>query len=189
MARSDDATLVIGGGTMYTAPVGTAYPTDISTVDAITAGGWEEIGHTSREDIFSMNSEGGEVTILGSLQVAELRTKRTPRSDTFRVNMIQWDTETLKFYMGANAEVDTENGLLGVPSDPSPVARAFLAVFTDGPRQFAVYTPKSEFGAGDSIDFSDTESLTTLPVDIKPLSHEGKVAWFVSPLTAAPAGE
>lgn len=179
MARSDTSTLVIGGGKMYTAPVGTAAPADL------TAPGedWEEIGHTSRDDIFSMATEGGEVTVLGTLQVAELRTKRSPRSDTFRINLVQWDEDTLAYYFGSNAEIDADTGMLGVPSEPAPVEKAYLAVFSDGARSFGVYAPKAELSSGESIDFSDTDSLSQLPIDVKPLQSEDfDFPWYVTPL-------
>ena len=183
MAQNDEATLVIGGGKFYTAVVGTEAPEDISEPGSA----WKEIGHTSLENIFAINSEGGDVTILGTLQSRELRTKRAPRSESFRINLAQWDEDALQFYFGSNAV--TEDGWMEVPSDPTPVKVAFLAAFTDSGRQFGIYSASTEMARGDNIDLSDTENLATLPVDIKPLQYQGAdSAWSLTPLGQVTGG-
>jgi hypothetical protein len=77
VALNDNATLVIGSGNYLTAPVGTDIPADL----LVPTSPWEAVGHTSLEDIFSISSEGGEATVIGSLQNKSLRTKysRGPR--------------------------------------------------------------------------------------------------------------
>lgn len=71
MALNDKATLVIGAGNYFTAPTpGTKAPVDLTTV----ATPWVNMGHTSIEDIMSFDSEGGESSVLGTLQNPSLRT-------------------------------------------------------------------------------------------------------------------
>lgn len=179
MGLSDTATLVIGAGNYFTAPTGTAIPSDLSTVSAP----WVNVGHTSLEDIFGVSSEGGEATTLGTLQAKTLRTKYSPRVETFTFTLQQFDAASLALYFGSNM-VSVSAGVKGVPSDPTPTTAAFLAVFIDGSNKFAFYAPKAEIFRGDDMSLSDTESLAGLPLGVKPLNYSSNTwAYAVTPLT------
>lgn len=52
MAKNDAATLVVDSGNYFIAPVGTAIPADLKAPEVA----WENIGHTSIEDIFNTSS-------------------------------------------------------------------------------------------------------------------------------------
>lgn len=180
MAIHDDATLVIGAGNYFTATTGTALPADLLAPGVA----WEKLGHTSLEDIFGATSEGGEATTLGTLQNKTLRTKYSARTEKFSFTLQQFDIASLKLYYGGNAiDVNLDGTLLGVPSDPTPTTKAFLAVFTDGTQEFAFYAPKAELYRGDDLSLSDTESLAGLPISVTPLQHSTN-AWTyaVTPL-------
>lgn len=178
MAQNDAATLVINSGNYLTAPVDTAMPTDL--LAPVTP--WDKVGHTSLDEIMSIASEGGEPTILGTLQNKALRTVYSPRSETFSFNLQQFDKSGLKLYYGSNA-IELANGSLGVPTDPKPTECAFLAVFVDGENYFAFYAPKAEVFRGDDLSLGDTESLNSLPLAVKPLILGGnKWAYAVTPL-------
>lgn len=187
MALNDNATLVANTGNYFTAPVGTALPTDLSVISNLV---WENIGHTSLDEILGQETEGGEVTILGSLQNKALRTSRTTKTDKFTIKVQQFDKATLKLFYGSNV-VENPDGTLGVPQNPVPTTKAFLAVFVDGENIFAIYVPKAEILGTDSIDMADSESLSGLPLGITPLIH-GTNQWpyAVTPLgaTAPDAG-
>jgi len=168
MPRNDDAVLVISTGVYYTAPVGTALPANLAAVTTP----WDEIGHTSLEEILGIASEGGEATTLGTLQNKQLRVVRADRTETFTINLQQWDETGLKLYYGQNmVDVESDGSLLGVPTNPTPTSVAFLAVFKDGANIFAVYAPKVEIFRGDDVDLSDTESLASLPLSVTPLQY------------------
>lgn len=177
----DAATLVIGSGNYFTAAVGTALPTDLLNPGVE----WENVGHTSIEDIFSIASDGGDATTIGTLQAAALRTKYAPRTETFNFTLQQFDEDSLKLYFGANAPT-TEDGLIGIPaSNPQPTQRAFLAVFVDGSHVFAFYAPKAELFRADDMSLSDTESLAGLPIGVKPLTYGSNIyGYAVTPLAA-----
>lgn len=166
MAQNDDATLVVSTGTFYTAAVGTALPTDLSAVPVA----WTSVGHTSLSDIFGASSDGGDATTVGTLQNASLRTKYAPRTESFKITLQQWDTESLKLFYGSNASVGTA-GEVQVPANPVPTVAAFLAVFEDGANTFAMYAPKAEIYRGDDLSIADTESLAGLPLSVKPMIH------------------
>ncbi|MFF8845500.1 hypothetical protein ACF08N_22700 [Streptomyces sp. NPDC015127] len=174
MALNDNATLVIGSGNYLTAPTGTDIPADLLT----PVSPWEAVGHTSLEDIFSIASEGGEATVIGSLQNKSLRTKYSARTEQMNFTLQQFDVKGLKLYYGSNAPT-LADGSVGVPADPVPTTCAFLAVFVDGENHFAFYAPKAEIYRADDVSFGDTESLAGLPIGVKPMAY-GANSWTYS---------
>ncbi|MGW3336209.1 phage tail tube protein [Streptomyces sp. NPDC001009] len=189
MAINDDATLVVGSGNYLTAPVGTAMPADLLTPTSP----WQNVGHTSLEDIFGISSEGGDATTIGTLQNKSLRTKYASRTETMTFTLQQWDVAALKLYFGANAPI-LPDGSVGVPTDPEPTQSAFMAIFVDGDNHFAFYAPRAEIYRADDMAISDTESLAGLPLGVKPMAY-GSNAWTyaITPLggilaTGATAG-
>jgi len=190
MAKNDNATLVVGSGNFYTAPVGTAKPSDLTTVPANP---WEAIGHTSLEDIFSFSSDGGDATTLGTLQSKTLRTTFAPRTESFAITLEQFDRKSLRLYYGSNAQLQTD-GTLGIPDSPQVTQAAFLAIFVDGTNYFGLYAPKAEIFRGDDVAVKDAESLVGLPLSIKPVVYSTNTwTYAITPLggivaTGATAG-
>ncbi|MEV3858479.1 hypothetical protein AB0J38_29715 [Streptomyces sp. NPDC050095] len=189
MAINDNATLVVGSGNYLTAPVGTAMPSDLLT----PLSPWQNVGHTSLEDVFGITSEGGEATTIGSLQNKSLRTKYSARTETMTFTLQQFDTAGLKLYFGANSPI-LPDGSVGVPTNPEPTQSAFLAVFVDGDNHFAFYAPRTEIYRADDMAISDTESLAGLPLGVKPMAWGSNVwTYAITPLggtlaTGASAG-
>ncbi|WIM95770.1 hypothetical protein ACTOB_007900 [Actinoplanes oblitus] len=184
---NDAATLVIGSGNYFKAPTGTAFPADLLAPSSP----WGNVGHTSLEDIFGVSSEGGEATVLGTLQNKSLRTKYSARTETLTFTLQQFDIDGLRLFYGANAPL-LPSGLLGVPAEPVPTECAFLIVFIDGSNHFGFYAPRAEVYRADDMSISDTESLAGLPLGVKPMVH-GSNGWTyaVTPLggTVEPAPE
>lgn len=178
MAVNDNATLVIGSGNYLTAPTGTALPADL----LVPASPWENVGHTSLEDVFGVTSDGGDATIIGTLQNKSLRTKYSARTETLTFTLQQFDQAGLRLFYGANAPI-LSDGMVGVPADPRPTMCAFLAVFVDGENHFGFYAPKSEIYRADDLSLSDTESLAGMPLGVKPMAY-GSNNWTyaVTPL-------
>lgn len=183
MALNDNSTLVVGSGNYLTAPVGTAMPDDL----LVPVSPWQNVGHTSLEDVFGITSEGGEATTIGTLQNKSLRTKYSARVETMTFTLQQFDTAALRLYFGANAPL-LPDGSIGVPADPQPTQSAFLAVFVDGESHFAFYAPKAEIYRADDMAIADTESLAGLPLGVKPMVHGNNVwTYAVTPLGGTPA--
>lgn len=179
MAKNDNATLVVGSANFFTAPVGTSMPASLSVVPASP---WENVGHTSLEDIFSIASEGGEATTLGTLQAKALRTTYSPRTESFAVTVQQFDRKSLRLYYGKNAPL-LANGTLGVPANPVPTDKAFLVIFVDGANRFGLYAPKTEIFRADDVAIADAESLVGLPLSVKPLLYStNDWAYALTPL-------
>lgn len=191
MAINDNSTLVVKTGRFYVAEVGTEQPEDL-TPAALESAGWEQMGHTSLEDILSWATEGGESTTLGSLQSPSLRNTVSARTESFTTTLLQWDEATLPFYFGANMELIEGSAIWRkVKSNPAPVKKAFLVVFEDGQARFPVYAPSAEIGRGDDLSIDSTEDLAGLPIQITLLNHAGNDwAFAVAPVdaVATPAG-
>lgn len=178
------STLVVGAGNFFTAPyvevTPAALPADLGAVTTP----WVNMGHTSLDDIFSVESEGGEATTLASLQASSLRTIYSPRSEAFSILLQQFDVESLTYYFGANATTGPD-GELQVPLAPTATVSSFLAVFVDGTNKFGFYAPKAEILRGDDISIADAESLAGLPITVKPVAHSTNTwAYAVTPLGA-----
>lgn len=183
MGLNDNATFKPTTGHYYfNKTVGAAVPADLLDVAGTT--GWDEIGHTSMEDLLSITSEGGEVTVLGTLQNKNLRTSRAPRTETMNFTLQQLDANGLKFYYGLNAvPVTSDPRFLAVPTDPTPTVGSFLVVFEDGEAAFAFWAEKAEILRADDLDLADTESLLGLPLSVKPLNNgTNKHAYAVTPV-------
>jgi len=162
---NDAATLVIGSGNYLTAPTGTPLPPDLLA----PVSPWGSVGHTSLDDVFGISSEGGEATVIGTLQNKNLRTKYSARTETMAFTLQQFDASGLRLYYGANAPT-LPGGLIGVPAEPEPTVCAFLVIFLDGDNHFAFYAPKAEVYRADDLSVSDTESLAGLPLGVKPMT-------------------
>lgn len=180
MALHDDATLVIGAGNFFKAPAETPVPADLTLVE----NPWDNLGHTSLEDIFGITAEGGEATTLGTLQAKQLRTRYSPRTDSLNFTIQQFDEDSLRLYFGANmAPIEEGSPFQGIPTAPAPYVGAFLAVFLDGENVFAFYAPKAEVYRREDMNLSDTESLAGLPLAVKPMVSQGRSwAFAVTPL-------
>ena len=190
MAINDTSTLVVKTGRFYVNEVGTAAPTALDRASLLTAG-WEELGHTSLDDILSWATEGGETTTLGSLQSPSLRQTTSARTESFTTTLLQWDAKTLPFYFGGNMElIEGSDIFMGVKSAPEPIRRAFLVVFEDGQNRFPVYAPAASIGRGDDLAIDSTEDLAGLPIQISLLNHEGNDwAFAVAPIGGVPVDD
>lgn len=178
MALNDDATLVVGAGNFFIAETGTALPTDLLAPTAP----WSNIGHTSLEELFTPESEGGEATTIGTLQNRTLRTVYSTRTETWKIVLQQFDEASLRLHYGANAE-PVAGGLIGVPESGRPTVKAFLAVFLDGDHVFAQYAPKAEIYRSDNMTPGDGTTLAGLPIGVKPLKYSANSWTFaVTPL-------
>lgn len=165
MALNDAATLVVGAGNYFLAPVDTPEPEDLSSIGAP----WVNVGHTSIEDIMSFESDGGEPTILGTLQNAALRTSYSKRTESWNIVLQQWDIDSLRLYFGSNATATSGGKWLHVPDNPAPTTQAFLAVFADGANYFGIHALKADILRGDDLELPDTESLAGLPIRVTPV--------------------
>lgn len=171
MALNNDAVVKISTARFYTLDVeGAVFPSN-----GQPPAGAEEIGHTPLTDILNMVTEGGEKTVLGSLQNPELRTAYSPKTNTFNLSILQWDDAGKKLYLGSNAMTD-EAGRVGPAANPVPTTKAIYILIEDGENFMDIVLPKAEIlGSGD-LSLADTESLAALPLAITPLRKDDNSA-------------
>lgn len=184
MAYNDEAVVKIATAHFYLAPKGTAAP-----ANPLKPGSeWEDVGHTTLDSILSMSSEGGEKTVLGSLQNRNLRTSYADKNTTFNFAIHQFDDKGLKLYLGSNAVTDA-SGRIGPADTPAPTNSAWLVVVEDGDRYFDFYAPSADIIGSEDLSLDDTESLASLPLSVTPLRMEGfKSAWYTSPVKSVTSG-
>lgn len=126
-----------------TATGGSGTPAVTVTV-AAAPNGWENLGHTSREDLPDFGYKGGEYDLKGTWQQKRLRLvqdKSIP-VDSVTIKLEQWDVETMELYFGADAAPD-EDGVFGVDGNFVPVERALLILIVDGDIIVGFYSPKA----------------------------------------------
>lgn len=180
MAYNDEAVIKISTAHFWQAPSGTAAPEDPLNPESP----WENIGHTTMENILSMTSEGGETTVLGSLQNRNLRTSRSTKSSTFNFSIHQFDDEGLKLYLGSNSVTDSD-GRIGPADSPAPTDTAFYVCIEDGDRYMDFYVPKSDIIGAEDLALADTESLSSLPLAVTPLRHASHQSpYYIGPVQA-----
>lgn len=171
MTTNDKATLKVGIARFYTAAVGTARPTTIATLKAPPVA-WTEVGNTTLENILNLTSEGGAVSTLSSLQNKSLRQSVEARIESLGLNLLEWTTQSLKFYYGGNSVI-TDDGAVEIPSEPVPTEKAFLVVLEDGEAVGGFYAAKASIFRSDDIAIADVNSLAQLPIKVTALNNAG----------------
>lgn len=169
---NDNAVLKVSGADFYVAPIGTPRPIGADELKE-PASPWEAVGHTSLENIIEITSEGGERTMLGSLQKSSLRESISNRVESFGLNLLEWTIKAMRYYYGANVVV-TEDGAIEVPTEPVPAEMAFLVVLRDGENVAGFYAAKASIFRNADIAVADTNSLSALPIRVTALTAEGK---------------
>lgn len=138
-------------------------PTDWSTfwnagINSTTApSGWVEIGHTDRDNPLTITREGGESTIITTLQggVIESRSAVTYYMDFIS---LQLDEVTMPlFFSGGTSTSSASNAFslssidFSVPKTETIQARGLVAVFVDGKKRDVFYARAANIGANGSI--------------------------------------
>lgn len=150
-------TLVITG-----TPTGGTTPTIDVSIEA-APNGWEQVGHTSREDMPEWGFDGGDTEVRGTWQKKRLREIATgdPVADSVVINIQQWDAGALELYYGENASVTP--GVFGVDGNFVPVERALLIIIVDGSVRIGFYASKASIRRDDAIQLP-VDDFASLPV-------------------------
>src|SRR5690606_36465950 len=187
MALIDGGTFVPNAGNYYIFrnPITIdTLPEHLTDAAAIALAGGDNIGHTDIDSVIEFASEGGEITVLGTLQNPNRRARVAPRSENFTINLQQFTEYALKLYYGDNMESLDGGRFLGVPTAPSATEGSFLAVYNDAQSgTFAIFAPRASFLRGEDPEIDDTEDFASLPLQITPLVVSGNsYAYAVTPL-------
>lgn len=183
MALNDDAVLTAGVGYVFIGEPGAAAPT-VAELDAVAnfetwtgnSGEWEQVGHTSRDDMPEFGFDGGDKEVKGTWQKKRLREIATgdPVADSLTFKPEQFDTSSLELYYGTNASA--VDGEFGVDGSFNPVEKALLVVIVDGKARLGFYAAKASISRDDSIDMP-VDDFTGLPVKATFLDMPGQLLY------------
>jgi hypothetical protein len=171
---SADATALTGG----TSPAATAAKKTLAV-----GLGWEQIGHTSRDELPEFGRDGGDTETRGTWQNESLREVTTEAAaDYMTMQLHQFDSKAFELYFGAN--VSTTPGVFGVSSTTAAaVEKAIWMLIIDGTTKVGFYAPKASIRQDDSISLA-VDEFATLPIRCTFMKYgtaAAKYEW-VSPL-------
>lgn len=149
MALDDDALFTAAKGYIYLGAVGTTAPTPaaIQSFDPATGlgVGWENIGHTSADELPEPGFDGGDSETKGSWQNSALKEVTTEATvDYLTFNVHQWSDYCLELYYGQANMVTAVAGEFRVADAATSAAeRALCMVIVDGDAKVGFYANKS----------------------------------------------
>lgn len=167
MALNNDAVLTAAKGYIFTAPVGTAAPTP-AEVGAFTDGtaldGWDNLGHTARDELPEFGFDGGDTETRGTWQAESLREVTTEAAvDYVTFNAHQFDPDVLELYYGTD-NTSSDPNIFGVRSPNSrSQERALLIIIVDGDHKVAFYAPRVSIRREEAISLA-VDEFAVLPL-------------------------
>ena len=190
MGFNANATTIPGKGTVLVAPPDTAAP-DYETVDptGTLSGGWETLGHTSRDNNVSLSKGGGDATQRGSWWDDALRATYDPITWSVNVNSIQIDRLTLSLAFGDGTH-DGAVGSYDVGGSITAQKKALFILIVDGSSRMGIYIPNVTVTIGDAPQIAvDSFFEITLSAQMLNSPTTGKRFRFYHPglITVAPA--
>jgi hypothetical protein len=192
MGFNKGATIIPGKGTVLVAAPDTAIPSNWATIDPTSpaqlaaSGGWDALGHTSRENNVGLSKDGGDATPVGSWWDENLDTQRTGTNWTVTVNSIQVDSTTLGLAFGGGT-LDTVVGSYDV-GDIVAQDKALLIIVQGATSRMALYIPNTSVSIGDAPEFpTDAFFEIQLSAAIKNSISTGKKFRWLHPALKAPA--
>lgn len=173
------------GAGLWIAPVGTALPTDTTTLPEV----WKPLGYTTDDGVEQMMAL--ETTDIMSWQdKSPIRTVTKSRTLSYKFMMLQWNAVTLSLYMGSTAPTpDAQGGFtLNIGADDTPTEHALVIDVNDaGTRaRFALY--RTTLSEVDNLALKQGESAP-LGVTVKALAVDGKTGVVIYKPTAAQVAE
>lgn len=186
MPLSDNAVMLPGRGYLFRhATPGTAPPADtqaeldaLDLTSATLATGWNNMGHTSRENAVALDKDGDDAETKGTWQAPSLR--NTAPTTTWKIGIpaLQFDNATLEAYFGEGDISDPD--VFWVLDGAGAVEGGLFLVLVDGSSRAGLYIPKVSFGADDTPEF-DPEEFVEFPIVATVLSHSGAaglMGWY-----------
>lgn len=186
MALTDGAVVLPGRGYVYThdtpgtaTPAATQAALDALDLDAATiATGWNNMGHTSRENSVALAKDGTDPETKGTWQKPNLRQTTGTTTWSLGIPALQIDNSVLAMYFGAGDITDPD--AFHVLPNASPVEKAFFLVLVDGSSRTGLYLPKASVSSDDAPEF-DTENFTEFSLKAVIEDHSGSsglMSWY-----------
>jgi hypothetical protein len=183
---ADAGTLFIPGhGTVFRAPANTPMPEagpTAFTLGSTVPTGWTSLGHTSKENMISFSTDGGDATVLDTWLQDAVRTIYASVNWTLGINALQLDKPTLD--LAFNGAVDADDGGYIIPASNGGLENALFVLAQDTTASLGFYIPNTSTKLGDSPVF-DTENFTELPLSS---SIQAADADVIPPLADGRAG-
>jgi hypothetical protein len=190
MALNDNAVYTASRGYIFTAPINTAAPTpaEISAFDpAVGFVGWENIGHTSDDELPEFGFDGGDTETRGSWQNKALKEVVTEAiADYVTFNAHQFDEATLSLYYGVTDPGSTP-GVFEVNETGKTTEKALLIVIVDGLVHVGFYSGRTSVRRNDAVSM-DTDSFAYLPLRATILKGTGPLMAWISEDTGVNVG-
>lgn len=186
MALSDSSVIIPGQGFIYLAPTGTAKPANA----AEPATPWENMGHTSTDDNFTITRDGGDSEVLPTWQNPSFRERREPSVYIVQFTALQIDNTVLGLYFGGGDASVT--GEFSVTSATGATERAMYTRIVDGNNSVGLYIPKVSITSEDDAE-ADIEAFFGFPLKATVLQVTGSnlmtfLGTDLGALLAAPTG-
>lgn len=185
MALQDNAVILPGIGHVLIAPVGTAAPTSPADIDITNAEpftGWENLGHTSRENAVTMTREGDEPEARGSWQNANLRVTSPTVQWGLTIAALQVDNNVLSLYFGGGDA--SQPGSFGVTTGFGSTEKAMYLLLIDGATRAGLHLPRVSISADEPPTF-DPENFLEFTLRVSILKASGTpdlMRWFMAGL-------
>lgn len=162
---------VMGTGHIYVAPVGTAFPTNISTAVSHAAG-WRELGYCTPEG--ARFTFGRDVTDINGWQSFNpLRKIITAAPKSVAFDLLQWNQYTMGLALGGGTftEPTADNYLYEPPDESFVDERAVIVEAIDGDYNYRVCYRKAFNTSGVEFAFA-RENPTVLPITMDVLAAD-----------------
>ncbi|MGK0740436.1 hypothetical protein ACSHWG_00905 [Leucobacter sp. Z1108] len=156
--------IIPGKGAVFTAPVNTpcpANPLSLFSLSGTAPSGWDNLGHTSKQNTISFAREGGEATALDSFLADSVRVFRSSVAWSLNVQALQIDGNTLD--LAFNGDWDYVKGGYVIPAGAIPTETALFVLLQDSSGKLGFYIPNNSISLGDAISI-DTENFLELPL-------------------------
>lgn len=148
---------VPGHGTVFRAEPGTALP-DVSefTLSGTAPVGWKTFGHTSKANIVSFATEGGDTTTLDTwLQDNVRNVVSSARRISLSINALEISRDTLD--VAFNGTYDDDNDRYIIPNSPTPLQQKLYVLCQDNTASLGFEIPLAEISASGMFTLNPAE--------------------------------
>lgn len=125
--------------------------------------GWDNIGHTSKDDVVNFAKDGGDKTSLDTMLAAGVRTVYSSEAWTLNVAALQAAKSVLD--LAFNGDFDDDDGYIVPASNVGTNSAAFL-LMQDGTAQMGFYLPNTSIKLGDAVKIDDPATFLEFPLAI-----------------------
>lgn len=186
MALANEEVVVVGGGNVFLAPIGTALPADLADPPAA----WDNIGYLEEGGPTPTGFNRDKTSLYAWNSNTPLRTSYAPSEPSIDFTLLQVSEDTLAIYFGGGT---TTPGVAGAassyvaPESSTPQPYAMLLDWFDGGIMYRWAIPNTTIAASGDMTLT-REQFLQMPVSASILAPSGGGAPFTLLWGDAPAG-